>query len=221
MRILCGIVPAIIFLSMLADGCTPTPKSQSRLSRKDSIRIVEEVLNHRKEVDDDFRNNPDSPFNLDSSIRFDGIKWFPPDVNFHFLSRLFRYQTPETVTVYGTKGEPRKQLRFGYFELPLNGNLLRMNVYKFTPSDSTRYRLYKDNLSVWFTDATTGKETYNVGRYIDVGDQKDDPMYLYVIDFNNAYNPYCAYSARYSCAIPPKEDHFDFPIRAGEMKYHE
>jgi uncharacterized protein (DUF1684 family) len=59
-----------------------------------------------------------------------------------------------------------------------------------------------------------------VGRYLEVGQEVADPDYLYTIDFNNAYNPYCAYSSQYSCAIPRKEDHLDFPIRAGEMKYH-
>jgi uncharacterized protein (DUF1684 family) len=74
---------------------------------------------------------------------------------------------------------------------------------------------------VWFTDETTGQDTYGVGRYVDVGNEDADPDHPYVIDFNKAYNPYCAYSNLFSCAVPRKEDHLDIALRVGEMKYHE
>jgi uncharacterized protein (DUF1684 family) len=64
-------------------------------------------------------------------------------------------------------------------------------------------------------------ETYHVGRYVDVGAEQPDPEHVYVIDFNNAYNPYCAYSSLYSCAIPRREDRIPTPVRAGELKYHD
>jgi uncharacterized protein (DUF1684 family) len=76
-------------------------------------------------------------------------------------------------------------------------------------------------LSVWFTDETTGKETYRVGRYVEVGEENPDPQFVYTIDLNKAYNPYCAYSDLYSCAIPRKEDHIPIAIRAGEKNYHD
>ena len=98
---------------------------------------------------------------------------------------------------------------------------LKINVYKFTPYDAERYRKYGNSLSVWFRDRTTGTETYDVGRYVDVGDEQNDPNVDYVIDFNKAYNPYCAYSAMYSCAVPRKEDYLDIHLRVGERKYHD
>jgi uncharacterized protein len=132
---------------------------------------------------------------------------------------------PDTVTIMGTKGEERQQLRYGYFEFLLPDDLgnavrVRLNVYKFTPSDGQRYLLYKDNLSVWFTDRTTGKDTYQVGRYIEIGNEQPDPSYTYSIDFNKAFNPYCAYSTLYSCAIPDKEDFIDLALGVGERIYH-
>ncbi len=93
-------------------------------------------------------------------------------------------------------------------------------MYKFTPYDGQRYLLYRDQLSVWFTDATTGHETCGVGRYVDVGLEFPDPAHRYVIDLNKAYNPYCAYSSKYSCAIPRQEDHLSVAVRAGEKIYH-
>jgi len=189
------------------------------LPSADSLRIVQEVLAHRAAVDSFFRFDPDSPFQRDTSITYRGIRWFPPDPDFCFRSKLYRYDTPETVVVMGTHGEERRHLKYGYFPLRINGSDVRLNVYKFLPQESKRFALYGNHLNVWFTDRTTGRETYEVGRYLDVGTEMPDPEYIYTINFNNAYNPYCAYSDLYSCAIPRREDHLDVEIRAGEMKY--
>jgi uncharacterized protein len=77
---------------------------------------------------------------------------------------------------------------------------------------------YKDYLFLPFTDLTTGAESYETGRYIDLktGDIVDGKL---TIDFNRCYNPYCAYRAGYSCPIPPKENALPVAIPAGEMKY--
>ena len=187
----------------------------------DSLGIISDNLAHRAEVDSFFRYADASPFVRDTTIEYHGVKWFPIDVRFRGVSLLHRYAKPETVIVVGTKGEERKQLRYGFFTIKVPGEydqpiVLKLNVYKFTPYDTKRYALYRDALSVWFTDETTGKETYSVGRYVDVGDD-----HWYVVDLNKAYNPYCAYSNMFSCAIPRKEDHIDIPLRVGEMKYHE
>lgn len=189
------------------------------LSENDQY-LINEIASHRREVDSTFRFDPNSPFNQDTTIHFEGIKWFPPDVRYYFKSKLYRYDPPETVIVLGTKGEERKQLKYGYFLLKFDGKDHKLNAYKFTASEGERYEMYRNLLSVWFTDETTGKETYQVGRYVEVGDENPFRNFEYTINLNNAYNPYCAYSANYSCAIPRREDHLDFAVMAGELKYH-
>jgi uncharacterized protein (DUF1684 family) len=139
---------------------------------------------------------------------------------------LHRYESPDTVDVMGTRGETRRQLRYGYFRFSLPDSQgapvsVTLNVYKFTPYDRRRYELFRDHLSVWFTDPTTGTETYHVGRYVDVGGEIPDSGHEYTIDFNKAYNPYCAYSSLYSCAIPRDDDRIPTPVRAGELMYHD
>jgi uncharacterized protein len=196
------------------------------VSPEDSLICVQDNLAHRAGVDQEFRNDPGSPFRRDTSVAFTGVHWFPIDVRFRQNAVLHRYASPETVVVMGTKGEPRKQLRYGYFELILPDEhgtpvAVRLNVYKFTPSDSLRYARYRDHLSIWFTDLTTGKETYQVGRYIELGEEHAPAGDTYTIDLNKAFNPYCAYSALYSCAIPTDQDRLTVPLRVGEMKYHE
>ena len=203
-RLLC----AGMLLLAAAGGC--------RRTAPDDRRYLEETLADRRLKDSLFRSDPESPFLHDSSLQFRGLSWYDPDPAYYFRSKLYRYRTPEKVTITGTKGEERKAVRYGYFLLPYNGNLYTLNVYK----TGDRLPDGREPLSVWFTDETTGKETYHVGRYVDVGDEQADPNASYIINLNTAYNPYCAYSSRYSCAVPLKEDHLPFAVTAGEKNYH-
>ena len=215
----------LAILLLFQSSCNRKPRTSSDVEA-DSLAIVRGNLLYRAEQDSFFRMDPQSPFRRDTSITYAGLKWFPIRTSFCGQSVLHTYADPETVTVMGTRGEARRQLRYGYFEFPIPGDdgtpvKVRLNVYKFTPYDSLRFARYRENLNVWFTDRTSGEETYHVGRYVDVGDDMHDPRHLYTIDLNKAYNPYCAYSSLYSCAIPRREDHLDVFVRAGEMTYHE
>lgn len=211
----------ILFTTVGAHVGCRSEVEEHRWTAEDSLRIVQEIMYHRTAVDSFFRYDAESPFLRDTTVEYKGLRWFPPDIRYYLRSRLHRYTDPETVTIMGTHGEERKHLKYGYFVLRIDGKDLHLNVYKFLPDDPRRYALYKDHLNVWFTDRTTGKETYEVGRYLEVGTESPDPEFIYTINFNNAYNPYCAYSALYSCAIPRREDYLDVAIRAGELKYTE
>jgi uncharacterized protein (DUF1684 family) len=202
----------VFFTFIVMAGCN---------SHRINQNVLDEINAHRREVDSSFQYDPNSPFHSDSSAHFDGIKWFPPDEKYIFTSKLHRYAQPETVTVLGTKGEERKEIKYGYFILKFEGTDHHLNAYKFGLEEIEQHPQLRNRLSVWFTDETTGKETYGVGRYIEVDDLAADTNYIYTLNLNNAYNPYCAYSPMYSCAIPRKEDHLPFPVKAGEMKYHE
>ena len=219
-------------LAAAALGCVMTFASCSRgpalphLTNADSLRIREDNLAYRAEKDAFFAHDPHSPFVRDTSVRYHGINWFPIDPAFCGESVLHTYADPETVLVMGTKGEARRQVRYAYVEFPVPGSngapvLIRLNVYKFTRYDPERYSRYPETMSIWFTDSTTGRETYEVGRYLDAGDDLHDSNHRYAIDLNKAYNPYCAYSAMYSCAVPRKDDRLEFSLRVGEMKYHD
>ena len=210
----------IMITASIFVGCGRERSNVSKWTPEDSTQIVKEILAHRSRVDSSFRSDPQSPFVRDTSIRFTGIKWFLPNLNYYLTSKLSKHEKPETVQIYGTKGDASRYIKYGYFTFELDGDSYKLNAYKFTADDSRRSSIYKKYLSVWFTDETTGKETYPVGRYIDVGEEYDDPNHLYTLNFNNAYNPYCAYSSLYSCAIPRKEDHLAVAVKAGEIKNH-
>lgn len=171
------------------------------------------ILEEREEKDSIMVVEPHSPFNRDTTIEFTPLKYFEPNKDFVFQSRLFKSDPPDTVKIMGTRGEARTVVVEGQVELNYEGGTHRVNIYKgFSRSGEAYY-------SIWFTDRSTGKETYGVGRYLDF-ELKEDPGYIYTIDFNLAYNPYCAYSALFTCPIPREEDFIDIYIEAGEKSFH-
>jgi len=185
-------------------GITYTPEQQ---------KYITSIKKMRKEKDDYMKNNSDSPFNIDSNAVFHPLNYYPVDPNFVFKSKLFRYANQDTVDVYGTKGEVRKTIRFGYIKFNYQGKDYKMDVYQGHTKNGDKY------YSIWFIDKTTGKDTYGVGRYLDFELNKDK-NFIYTIDFNLAYNPYCSYSAKYSCAVPTKDDYIDMAVTAGEKNFH-
>jgi hypothetical protein len=97
----------------------------------------------------------------------------------------------------------------------INGINCKLNIYQNI--DLTKKPNYEDYLFLPFTDLTNGDESYGGGRYIDLKVSDSDTI---IIDFNKAYNPYCAYNHKYSCPIPPAENTLSVEIKAGVKKYH-
>ena len=205
------IVSLILFITtivLVSFGC-----NEKKEEKKSDPEYVKTILSERAEKDSAMQFEAYSPFKRDTTIVFTGLKYFPPNESFVFKSKLFKLNPPDTVTVMGTRGEARKVIVEGYVNCIKDGIDHHVNIYRgFSQSGEPYY-------SIWFTDQTTGKETYGVGRYLDFEYHKD-PDYIYTIDFNKAYNPYCAYTKLYTCPVPRKEDYIDMSIEAGEKNYH-
>lgn len=179
----------------------------------EEINYIKSIEEQRKIKNEYMKNDPASPFNYKGKVEFHELKYFDVDPKFVFKSKLYEYNPKDTITIYGTKGEARKAVRYGFVIINYDNKEYKVNVYEGTTKSGEKY------YSIWFTDKTTNKETYGVGRYLDF-EKHDNPDYIYTIDFNLAYNPYCAYSPNYSCAIPTKEDFIPIEIKAGEKKFH-
>ncbi|MBU1100948.1 MAG: DUF1684 domain-containing protein [Bacteroidetes bacterium] len=197
------LVAVLILLMSLYDKHTP-----------EEIEYIKKIENYRTEKDSSFKSSPSSPFNYKGKVEFHSLKYFDVDPEFAFKSKLFEYEPKDTITYFGTKGEERTAVRYGYVQFKYHETLYKVNVYQGSSRNGEIYHM------IWYTDKTTNKESYGVGRYLDF-EVENDPHYLYTIDFNLAYNPYCAYSKEYSCAIPTKEDYIDLEITAGEQKFHD
>lgn len=196
----------ILSLSLLFQFCGTkyTPEQQ---------KYIQEVEKERTAKNEYMKNSPESPFNYKGKVHFVDLKYYDVDPDFVFRSKIYEYNKKDTVKVFGTKGEERKAVRYGYVKFNFDGKTYKLNVYKGFAKTGQEY------YSIWFTDKTTGKETYGVGRYLDI-ELNNDKDFIYTIDFNLAYNPYCSYSPNYSCAIPTKEDYIPLAVEAGEKNFH-
>jgi hypothetical protein len=137
-------------------------------------------------------------------------RWFDPDPALRMVARLEREGAPREEVVLSTRGNRRRAQRLGRFSFAVGGRTLQLTALRLLEPG-----VDEAALSIFFRDATTGHETYAVGRYLEPEPVPGSPD-LYVLDFNRAYNPTCAFSPHYNCPIPPRENVLPVAIRAGE-----
>ncbi|MGZ6143942.1 MAG: DUF1684 domain-containing protein [Myxococcales bacterium] len=135
-------------------------------------------------------------------------RWFDPDPAFRVEARLVQDQPPREEIVLSTRGNRRRGLRLGRLEFTLQERALALTAVRLLEPG-----VGEAAVSIFFRDATTGHETYQVGRYVDARPLGGD---RYALDFNRAYNPTCAFSPLYNCPIPPRENVLPVAVRAGE-----
>ena len=173
---------------------------------------IEAILNFRKQKDEFFKHHPNSPIPSEERATFKGLKYFDPDIKYRFSVKINEYDKKEKIYMLTSTGDTQLHNVFGYVEFEINGKKQRLQVYT---SDRN-----PDYYFVPFMDLTSGKETYGAGRYLELEHDKGNPE-RFILDFNLAYNPYCAYNDAYSCPIPPKENRLQVRIEAGEKNYRE
>lgn len=181
------------------------------VAQQDSaVRSIEQ---QRREKDKSFLTEKDSPLPNKAKKNFRGLPYFPVDLKYRFEGAIKRYDKRETFDIIASDGEKRKTLRYGYFDFQIEGKTYRLQIYKLLDLAPQ----YRHLLFIPFLDATSGRESYGGGRYIDLEERKDN---RYVVDFNLAYNPSCAYGKKgYSCPIPPAENRLAIRIEAGEKNW--
>lgn len=143
---------------------------------------------------------------------YKGMKFFPADVSYRVVAALNPDPSPDTTIILSTRGNRRRAVRVGWFEFTMNGKRCRLEATRLLEPG-----VGEKDVSLFFTDATTGKESYSVGRYLDPEPLPDG---RYVLDFNRCYNPACAYSDDYNCPIPPAANRLQVAVAAGEMDAH-
>lgn len=174
---------------------------------------MQEIVKFQKELNEEYSSPKDSPLEPRDRKKFKGLPFFPADLKYRIAATL--KLTPETPYFEMKTTIPRANLEriFGMLNFQIDGKEYSLPVYQ---SKSLQTQAgYEDYLFFPFTDLTNGTETYGGGRYMDLRIPRSGSEI--VLDFNKAYNPYCAYSKRFSCPIVPKENHIDAEIRAGVM----
>jgi uncharacterized protein len=170
------------------------------------------VLQARQNRDRTFRSGTESPIPAKDKGRFQGLAYFPVNPALRFRLKLNRYPAPLRIRLTTNTGEIREGLRYGFFEFTVDGTTCRLQAYRMEGDEDPAHPY----LFVPFKDATTGKESYEAGRYLDLPENTSG---IYDLDFNQAYNPYCAYGGDFSCPVPPDENRLAVAITAGEKKY--
>ncbi|GAB3801504.1 DUF1684 domain-containing protein [Spirosoma humi] len=157
----------------------------------------------RAEKDQFMRTSGESPIRDKSA--FNGLSYFSPDPAYRVVARLepFADKTQKLV-VHMSDGSEEVYEKFAHAVFSLNGEAHRLLIVKLA-----------NTYSILFRDETSGKDTYGGGRYIEL-----DPAQMSdsqaIIDFNTAYNPYCAYAPTYACPLPPAENKLPIAVKAGE-----
>jgi uncharacterized protein len=172
----------------------------------DDAGYVSELMEARAEKDRFFREDPETPVPDDKKKTLLPLPYFPVDMSYTVPAALRLAETRPVFEMPTSTGTLRKYQQVGAIEFVLQGQPMTLGAFVEDGQQLTQ-------LFVPFADLTTGKETYPAGRYLDLHPTASG---LYTLDFNKAYNPYCAYNSKYECPFPPPSNRLKVPIRAGE-----
>lgn len=159
----------------------------------------------RESKDDEFRNPDTSPLEQSQIRKFLGLDYYPENSNLRVEIPLNRYPNAQVITLTTSTGDNREYYRVG--------------EARFTYAETECVlHIYEDDYGFFvpFTDLTAPSETYGGGRYLEPHEVRSNVLY---VDFNLAYNPYCAYNDKWSCPLPPAENALPVRIDAGEKNF--
>ena len=191
----------VVYYLFFDGGNADSAGGLSEVSNPDVYRA--EVDSARSKKDRFFRTSAESP--LSDKTGFTGLRYFRPDPSYRVTARLepFADKTQKLV-VRMSDGSEEVYDKYAHAVFSLSGETCRLLIVKLG-----------DTYSILFRDATAGKETYGGGRYLEL-EPADRVGNRAVLDFNKAYNPYCAYNPGYACPLPPAENTLSVAIKAGE-----
>jgi uncharacterized protein len=165
-----------------------------------------ELEHFRAEKDDFFANHPQSPLTQAQKQAFKGLNYFDENPALRFELKVSPFPVHDQVEIQTSTGDVRVYTRFARIKFPVDGQEAELTIYET-----------EDGFFLPFVDSLAGAETYPAGRYLDLEQLPDDH---FLVDFNLAYNPYCAYNDAWSCPLTPFENRLKVPIRAGEKLFH-
>lgn len=167
---------------------------------------MSELENFRRRKNDYFAHDPYSPLSAEQKRTFSGLNYFPEAENLRFEVEIERLEGRQEIQIPTSTGDFQSYYRYGIIHFTVDGQEVKLTIY----ADEKGYFLP-------FVDSLANKETYPAGRYLEPEPLPDGNL---LVDFNLAYNPYCAYNDQWSCPLTPAENRLKVPIRAGEKIFH-
>jgi uncharacterized protein (DUF1684 family) len=168
---------------------------------------MSELTQFRKMKDEFFREDHHSPLTADQKPEFSGLVYFPENTELDLWVEVETFDEQNEVQILTNTGDVQTYIRFGQFEFEYGEEHARLTLY----ANEHGYFLP-------FADSLAGTQTYGAGRYLE---PEEGPDGRFHVNFNLAYNPYCAYNEYFSCPITPAENRLKIPIPAGEKIFQE
>jgi uncharacterized protein (DUF1684 family) len=168
---------------------------------------MSELDDFRREKDHFFKTDRHSPLTGEQKRGFQGLKYFPENPDLALALEVEEFPQKDEIHIQTSTGDVQDYQRYGRIHFEVEGQPVELTIYT---SESGFF--------LPFVDSLANQETYGAGRYLEpeaLGDGR------FAIDFNYAYNPYCAYNEYWSCPLTPFENRLKAPIRAGEKNFHD
>lgn len=182
-------------------------------SQKMVSKEVVAVKKFQEELNAEYLNPKTSPLRGDNLSNFKEHPFFPFDIKYNVTAAFVKTKNAKPFELPTSSGKTKSYKEYGKVTFELDGKSYTLNLYQSL--DLIKQKKYKDDLFLPFRDETNGKETYGGGKYMDLKIPKGNTI---VLDFNQSYQPYCAYNAYdYNCPIVPEENKLPVEIRAGVM----
>lgn len=184
----------------------------SLMGGKDQTAYVDQINAEREDKDRFMKTSPESPFHSQPDL-YKGLNYFPPDIKYKIVADLTPAHDKRPVVLRTSDGQEQHYVTYAHADFDLDGYHNKLTILETIDMGPSRGKLF-----LAFGDETSAVETYGAGRYIDI--TKVPGSNTITLDFNLAYNPYCAYVDKFSCPLPPAENLLKVAIRAGEKTYH-
>ena len=177
---------------------------------------VSAVAKFQKVINSEYADAKTSPLSAEDLAVFKTLDFYPINEKFFVTAKFVRTENEKPFEMKTTGERKPMYVKYGEAYFILEGKDFKLNIYKNI--ELSKKEEYKDYLFLPFSDLTCGNESYIGGKYIDIKVPQGESM---VIDFNTSYNPYCAYSHKYSCPKVPLENDLNIEIKAGVKKFHD
>lgn len=180
---------------------------------KQQSKEIQEIKKFQKDLNKEYLDSKETPLRDDNFKKFKQHPFFPIDLKYRVTAKFIKTENPQPFDLPTSSGKSKSYQEFGKATFELDGKSYTLTIYQSL--DLMKMEKYKDHLFLPFHDETNNKETYGGGKYMDLKIPSGNTI---VLDFNQSYQPFCAYNAYdYNCPIVPEENKLAVEIRAGVM----
>jgi hypothetical protein len=183
-------------------------------SAQSNRKIIKEIKKSQIELNKEFLDPETSILDSLDQITFKGLEFYPINTKFYVEAKFVRTPNEKPFLMKTSTDRLPEYVKYGETHFNIDGKELKLSIYQNVKY--SKLEEYKNDLFLPYTDLTSGDGSYGGGKYLDLKIPDGETI---IIDFNKTYNPYCAYSHRYSCPVPPEENDLLVRIEAGVKEY--